>query len=155
MTRRIAAHKGGRTARAPEARIRPQTLQRIRATMRERDKSFGDLLEEQYGGNEMTKMHIADYTTGDLAASIMGMHDEPYNQMLNRATLAIDAAIAAAVQAEREACAQECEAMVLYPGGRQKAPKHNDVWAAAAAIRARNGAGIVHPQSIQSSRFPT
>lgn len=52
--RRITAHKGGRTARAPEARIRPQTLQRIRATMRERGASFADLLEEEYGGNEMT-----------------------------------------------------------------------------------------------------
>ena len=49
----------------------------------------------------------------------------------------ISKAIAAAVQAEREACADECEAMVMYPGGRQMAPKHNDVWAAAKAIRAR------------------
>lgn len=51
--RRITSHKGGRTARAPEARIRPQTLQRIHATMRERGKSFADLVEEKYGGNKM------------------------------------------------------------------------------------------------------
>lgn len=38
---------------------------------------------------------------------------------------------------EREACAAECERMMMYPGGKQEAPAHNDVWAAAAAIRAR------------------
>lgn len=51
MTRPITAHKGGRTARAPQARIRPQTLRRIHETMRERGKTFADLIEEQYGGN--------------------------------------------------------------------------------------------------------
>lgn len=51
--RRIAAHKGGRTAHPPGARIRPQTLARIRATMQMRKASFADLLEEQYGGNTM------------------------------------------------------------------------------------------------------
>lgn len=48
-TRRITPHKGGRTARAPDARIRPQTLAAIHATMREQGKSFADLVEEEYG----------------------------------------------------------------------------------------------------------
>jgi hypothetical protein len=34
-----------------------------------------------------------------------------------------------------EEAAQECERMVMYPGGRQEAPVHNDVWQAAKAIR--------------------
>lgn len=46
--RRIHPHKGGRTARAPEARIRPQTLAAIHAEMREQGKSFADLVEEEY-----------------------------------------------------------------------------------------------------------
>ena len=40
--------------------------------------------------------------------------------------------------AEREACAVECERMMMYPGGRQEAPAHENVWAAAKAIRARS-----------------
>jgi len=55
MTRTIRPHKGGRTARAPEARIRPQTLQRIHETMQQRDKSFADLLEERFGEKEQEK----------------------------------------------------------------------------------------------------
>ena len=42
------------------------------------------------------------------------------------------------VAAEREACAAECERMVMYPGGRQEAPAHENVWAAAKAIRMRS-----------------
>ena len=38
---------------------------------------------------------------------------------------------------EREACATECERMMMYPGGRQESAAHQDVWAAAKAIRAR------------------
>ena len=59
MTRPITPHKGGRTARAPEARIKPQTLQRIRATMQEREVSFADLLEEHFsGGNDMETVFL-------------------------------------------------------------------------------------------------
>ena len=46
-------------------------------------------------------------------------------------------AINEAVKAEREACAAECERMVMYPGGKQEAPAHDNVWAAAKAIRER------------------
>jgi len=53
--RRITAHKGGRTARAPEARIRPQTLQCIKQEMAQRGKSFADLLEERFGEKEQEK----------------------------------------------------------------------------------------------------
>lgn len=38
---------------------------------------------------------------------------------------------------EREACAAECERMMMYTGGRQESAVHQDVWAAAKAIRAR------------------
>lgn len=44
------------------------------------------------------------------------------------------------ILAEREACAAECERMVMYPGGRQEAPAHNGVWEAARAIRMRSNA---------------
>ena len=37
-------------------------------------------------------------------------------------------------QAFKEAAA-ECEAMIMYPGGRCLAPKHDSVWHAAKAIR--------------------
>lgn len=49
-------------------------------------------------------------------------------------------AIAEAIAAEREACAKECERMVLYPGGRQESAAHDNVWAAAKAIRKRSNA---------------
>lgn len=42
--------------------------------------------------------------------------------------------------AEREACAAECERMMMYPGGRQESTAHNNVWAAAKAIRERSNA---------------
>jgi hypothetical protein len=42
--------------------------------------------------------------------------------------------------AEREACAAECERMMMYPGGRQEAPAHGNVWSAAKAIRERSNA---------------
>ena len=44
------------------------------------------------------------------------------------------------VAAEREACATECERMMMYPGGRQESAAHQNVWAAAKAIRARGPA---------------
>ena len=39
---------------------------------------------------------------------------------------------------EREACAAECERMMMCPGGRQESAAHHDVWAAAKAIRLRS-----------------
>lgn len=51
----------------------------------------------------------------------------------------------AAQAAEREACAKECERMMMYPGGRQKAPAHNGVWEAAKAIRMRSNAELSGP----------
>ena len=45
----------------------------------------------------------------------------------------------AAIAAEREACAAECEREMMYPGGRQIAFAHQGVQAAARAIRARGG----------------
>ena len=53
------------------------------------------------------------------------------------------AAIRIATLREREACAKECERMVMYPGGRQEAPAHNTVWDAARAIRMRSNAQVV------------
>lgn len=44
--------------------------------------------------------------------------------------------------AEREACAAECERMMMYPGGRQESAAHNNVWAAAKAIRERSNASL-------------
>ena len=38
---------------------------------------------------------------------------------------------------EREACAKECERMMMYPNARQESAAHQNVWAAAKAIRAR------------------
>ena len=38
---------------------------------------------------------------------------------------------------EREACAKECERMMMYPNARQESAAHDNVWAAAKAIRAR------------------
>lgn len=73
MTLRIRPHKGGRTARAPQARIRPQTLQRIHETMQERKASFADLLEEEYSQGESTMYYYA-------AESSMGLtytYDSP------------------------------------------------------------------------------
>jgi hypothetical protein len=80
MTRHITPHKGGRTARSPEARIRPQTLQRIRATMQERRASFADLLEEQYSTGDDTMKQIMEYNNDTeswepLGASYSGMSD--------------------------------------------------------------------------------
>jgi len=46
----------------------------------------------------------------------------------------------AAIAAEREACATECERMMMYPNARQEAAVHDNVWAAAKAIRARSQA---------------
>lgn len=42
-----------------------------------------------------------------------------------------------AVRAEREACAAECERMMMFEGGKQESFAHQDVVAAAAAIRQR------------------
>ena len=38
---------------------------------------------------------------------------------------------------ERGQCAAECERMIMYPGGRQMSAAHQNVWAAAKAIRER------------------
>lgn len=43
-----------------------------------------------------------------------------------------------AIMDEREACAKECERMMMYPNARQESAAHQDVWAAAKAIRARS-----------------
>lgn len=45
--------------------------------------------------------------------------------------------VKAAVEAEREACAKECERMMMYPNAKQESAAHQNVWAAAKAIRAR------------------
>ena len=50
--------------------------------------------------------------------------------------------LAAAVAAERGACAAECERMMMYRGGKQEAPAHNDVWEAAKAIRLRSNVEV-------------
>jgi hypothetical protein len=41
---------------------------------------------------------------------------------------------------EREECAKECERMVMYPNAKQESAAHQNVWAAAKAIRARGQA---------------
>ncbi len=38
---------------------------------------------------------------------------------------------------EREECAKECERMVMYPNAQCESAAHENVWKAAAAIRAR------------------
>ncbi len=40
-------------------------------------------------------------------------------------------------QEEREECAKECERMVMYPNAQCESAAHENVWKAAAAIRAR------------------
>ncbi len=45
--RTIKPHKGGRTARAPEARIRPESLERLKVILKSRGISFADWLEEK------------------------------------------------------------------------------------------------------------
>lgn len=45
--------------------------------------------------------------------------------------------VKAAVEAEREACAKECERMMMYPNAKQESAAHQNVWAAAKAVRAR------------------
>lgn len=42
-----------------------------------------------------------------------------------------------AIVAEREECAEECERMMMFPGGRQESFAHHGVQAAAKAIRER------------------
>ena len=42
-----------------------------------------------------------------------------------------------AIATEREACATECERMMMYPDAKQESAAHQNVWAAAKAIRAR------------------
>ena len=42
--------------------------------------------------------------------------------------------------AEREACAAECERMMMFPGGRQESFAHHGVHEAAKAIRERSNA---------------
>ena len=49
--RRIAAHKGGRTARVPSGRITPQTLERIMAEKQRRGVTWADMVEEIWGDN--------------------------------------------------------------------------------------------------------
>jgi len=44
--------------------------------------------------------------------------------------------------AEREACAAECERMMMFPGGRQESFAHHGVQEAAKAIRERSNAEI-------------
>ena len=44
----------------------------------------------------------------------------------------------AAIKTEREACAAECERMMMFPGGRQESFAHHGVEAAAKAIRERS-----------------
>ena len=46
---------------------------------------------------------------------------------------------AAARADEREECAKECERMMMYPNAKQESAAHQNVWAAAKAIRARSG----------------
>lgn len=53
IKRTIRPHKGGRTARAPEARIRPQTRDNIWATLNNQGVTWGDWLEEQFSGGNM------------------------------------------------------------------------------------------------------
>jgi|WetSurMetagenome_2_1015567.scaffolds.fasta_scaffold749983_2 hypothetical protein len=59
MTRHIRLHKGGRTARAPEARIRPATLERIHAEKRARKTTWANMIEEQWG-DPLEQHHTGD-----------------------------------------------------------------------------------------------
>lgn len=70
MTKRnITAHKGGRTAIAPGARIRPQTLQRIHEAMRKRKASFADLLETEYGDDTMNyTIEVSEFVASNVIA---------------------------------------------------------------------------------------
>lgn len=76
-TRRITPHKGGRTALVPGGRIRPQTLQRIHETMRERGKSWGDLVEEKFSGGNM-KFYILQRDNEYMVVSVNGDNDPLY-----------------------------------------------------------------------------
>jgi hypothetical protein len=59
MTRPIRPHKGGRTARAPEARIRPATLANIIAEKQARKISWANMIEEQWG-DPLEQQHTGD-----------------------------------------------------------------------------------------------
>jgi hypothetical protein len=69
-----------------------------------------------------------------------GMAEEiaAFNILIIEAFAKLVAAKAAAK--EREACAAECERMMMYPNARQESAAHQNVWAAAKAIRARGEA---------------
>jgi hypothetical protein len=62
---------------------------------------------------------------------------EEYRDDFRRVT---HAEVNAAINKEREACAEECEQMMLYPNAKQKSAVHQNVWEAAKAIRARGQA---------------
>lgn len=66
MTRHIIPHKGGRTSRIPAGRIRPQTVDAIHAEMQERGKSFADLVEERWQGENTMNTQAANvYVDGN------------------------------------------------------------------------------------------
>ena len=77
------------------------------------------------------------------------MTDERYKQIMNdlgtpnsRSLLSALQQVAneagqEAMRNEREACAKECERMMMYPGGRCESFAHDGVEAAAKAIRER------------------
>jgi len=62
------------------------------------------------------------------------MQPATYTGTLAHLQSIVDAAIAV----EREACAVEAERMMMYPRGREESAAHENVWAAAKAIRARS-----------------
>ena len=73
------------------------------------------------------------------AATRLGCWAMPYARVGSSEAhnLALFALVQEAIEAEREACANEAERMTMYPRGRQEAPAHDTIWHAARAIRAR------------------
>jgi hypothetical protein len=79
---------------------------------------------------EMAKVAGCDIRNGHAYNPHVGSLDQI---LKNFAKLVADKAAAK----KREACAAECERMMMYPNARQESAAHQNVWAAAKAIRAR------------------
>lgn len=74
-------------------------------------------------------------------------------QAWRAAQLAMLADAAAVRNAALDEAADECERMKMFPGGRQEAPAHQGVWAAAKAIRALKQIAAAPAQTAPDSDF--
>jgi hypothetical protein len=80
--------------------------------------------------------HFDDVTLEELEAFAKLVADAEAKRMQDEGMVTVGH-MREQVAKEREACAAECERMIMYPGGRQVSAAHQNVWAAAKAIRER------------------